>query len=276
MRRRLAVLAGSGGLVAQVVEAALRAGDKVQVFALDARQQPDGVKTVRADIDNPLGIVFAIRLFRATHLVMAGGVALSDRQREGLARVARGDEAGSGETGLGDAALSSLGAAIRKLTGAELLGVHEVAPEVVAGPGLLAGPPPTDEAIAAGRRAIAAARAIGRLDLGQAVVVAGSRVVAAEDVGGTDELLARVAAHREAGLIGDGQGPLVLGKASKPQQPAEIDLPAIGPATVDGAARAGIGLIVVEPLRTLIVERGALEAAANAAGITIYGLAADA
>jgi DUF1009 family protein len=205
---------------------------------------------------------------------MAGSVHLSDRQREGLDKLASGSEAGNRQA-KGDAALSGLGAAVKKLTGAELIGVHDIAPELLASNGLIAGPAPTADALASARYAIAAARAIGRLDLGQAAVVAGARVIAAEDIAGTDDLLARVAVHRNAGLVGDGQSLLVLGKASKPQQPADIDLPAIGPATVHGAAAAGISLIAVEAKRTLLIDRPELVAAAEAAGITIYGLDAD-
>jgi DUF1009 family protein len=105
------------------------------------------------------------------------------------------------------------------------------------------------------------------------VVVAGARVVAAEDVGGTDELLQRVAEHRRRGRIGDGAGPLVLAKAAKPKQPLSIDLPAIGPDTVARAAEAGIGVIVVEPGRALLLDRAAMAAAAERHGITIIGLA---
>lgn len=273
MARRLAVLAGSGGLVAQVVAAAQLAGDRVQVLAFEERDAIPGARMARADINNPLGIVWSMKTFRATHVVMAGGLHLSDRQREGLAKFATGRES---TASLGDVALSGLAVAVKKFTGAELLGVHEIAPELLAEPGLIAGPAPDAAGLAAARLAIAAAQSVGRLDMGQAAVVAGARVVAAEDVAGTEELLRRVAAHRLAGLIGDGQGPLVLGKTSKPQQPAYVDLPAIGPDTVADAVAAGITLIAVEPLRTLLIDRPALIAAAETHGVTIFGLALDA
>ncbi|HET8725945.1 MAG TPA: UDP-2,3-diacylglucosamine diphosphatase LpxI, partial [Alphaproteobacteria bacterium] len=108
---------------------------------------------------------------------------------------------------------------------------------------------------------------------GQAAVVSGRRVVAVEDVGGTDELLARVGRYRDAGLVGDGSSPLVLAKASKPQQPAFVDLPAIGPRTVENAATAGVRLIVIEAGRALLLERAALFAAAEAQAVGLYALA---
>jgi DUF1009 family protein len=100
--------------------------------------------------------------------------------------------------------------------------------------------------------------------------------VAAEDVAGTDDLLARTARYRAAGLIGDAaETPLVLAKACKPQQPLFVDLPAIGPETIRGASNAGMSLIALEAGRTLLLERRRLVDAANAAGIAIIGLTID-
>lgn len=270
MARRLSVLAGSGALVSHVVDAALAAGDAVQVVAFAPQPQREGVLMARGDLADPTGAMAAIAAFGTTHVVLAGALTISDRHREGLAGLA-----GAAATSLGDAGLSGVTVAIEKFTGARVVGVHEIAADLLAGAGHLAGPQATEAQLAVARLALGAAREIGRLDLGQAAVAAGSRVVAAEDVGGTDELLARVAAHRAAGRVGDGTGPIVLAKAAKPQQPLHVDLPAIGPDTITGAARAGIGLIAVEAGRALVLERAALLAAAEALGVAVVGLAID-
>lgn len=271
MPRRLSVLAGSGALVSHVVEAALAAGDVVQVVGFAPQPERSGVVLVAGDLRNPTGAIAAIAAFKTTHVVLAGGLTISDGDREVLAGFAGGGPGGA----QGDAALSSVTAAIEKFSGAKVIGVHDVAADILADAGRIAGRAPTDAELAAARQGLAAAREIGRLDLGQAVVIAGRRVVAAEDVGGTDELLARVAAHRDAGRIGDGAGPFVLAKAAKPQQPLHVDLPAIGPDTIAGAAAAGIGVIAVEAARSLILERAALVAAAERHGIAVVGLGAD-
>jgi DUF1009 family protein len=118
------------------------------------------------------------------------------------------------------------------------------------------------------------ARNAGALDLGQAVVVAGRRAIATEDIAGTDALLARVQKFRRLGLTADGASPLVLAKCAKPDQPKFVDLPAIGPVTVTKAHRAGISLIAVEAGATLLIERGKLAQLAATARIVILGLAA--
>lgn len=269
--RRLSVLAGSGALVSHIVDAALAAGDAVQVVGFAAQPDRPGVLLVAGDLANPTAAISAIVGFRATHVVLAGGLTISDRDRETIAGFAIGVPGAA----QGDAALSSVTAAIEKFSGAKVIGVHEIAADLLAGTGQIAGRSATDAELAAARQGLAAAREIGRLDLGQAVVVAGRRIVAAEDVGGTDELLIRVAAHRAAGRIGDGSGPLVLAKAAKPQQPLYVDLPAIGPDTVAGAARAGVTIIAVEARKSLILDRAALIAAADSHGIAVVGLSID-
>ncbi|WP_197279391.1 UDP-2,3-diacylglucosamine diphosphatase LpxI domain-containing protein [Devosia sp. A16] len=271
MSRRLSVLAGSGALVSHVVAAAMAAGDAVQVVGFAPQPERAGVLLVGGDLRNPTGAIAAIVAFKATHVVLAGGLMISDGDREALARFAGGGHGAA----QGDAALSSVTAAIEKFSGAKVIGVHEVAADLLAPIGQVAGRSPTAAELAAARQGLVAAREIGRLDLGQAVVVAGRRVVAAEDVGGTDELLERVAAHRAAGRIGDGAGPLVLVKAAKPQQPLHVDLPAIGPDTLSGAVAAGISAIAVEAARSLILARSELVAAADRYGIAVIGLGAD-
>ena len=270
MSRRLTVIAGSGALVDHVVAAARRAGDEVQIVGV-VPQPPRAVPVLAAGLD-PTRIIAAIRTFSSTHVVLAGGVSLSDRDRQQLhGFLTDGRESSSA----GDAALSAAAHAIQRHSGAIMLGAHELAADLLAAPGHIAGPPLDPAYGETCALAIVAARAIGRLDLGQAVVVADRRVVAAEDLGGTDELLRRVRRYREQGLVGDGAGAVVLAKAAKPQQPLHVDMPAIGPATILGAAAAGIGIIVVEAGRVLLLERTELEALATEHGISIVALFAD-
>lgn len=273
---RLSLFAGGGALVSHVVDAALAAGYKVQVLALTPRQDRLPVKVVTADLANPLKIIWSLNVFRTTHIAMAGGIHLPDKAREGLIRFANGNAPATetmAEAPVGDAALAALGKVLKKMTGADLVGVHEISPDLLAGSGQLAGPLLTDFGTAT--FALETARAIGALDIGQAVVVAGRRVVAVEDIGGTDALIARVADLRKAGLTGDGSAPLILAKAMKPQQPGFADLPAIGPETILRCAEAGIAGVVVEAGRSLVLQRADFIAAAQQHGIAVAGLTLD-
>jgi DUF1009 family protein len=271
MAERLALIAGSGALVSEVIAAARQRGYELRLLTLGRRRDLRDLDPVPFSLADPQSAVDAIRAFGATSFVMAGGVSISDIARERLARFFRGGRADA----VGDAGLSGLATDLARLTGAKLLGVHEIAPELVAPEGLLAGPQPTQVQRDTAAYALSLARRAGALDLGQAVVVAGRRAIAAEDIAGTDALLARVQRFRRLGLSADGASPLVLAKSAKPDQPMYVDLPAIGPVTVARARRAGIGVIAVQAGATLLIQRSKLVAAADAAGISVLGLPAD-
>jgi DUF1009 family protein len=106
-----------------------------------------------------------------------------------------------------------------------------------------------------------AAREIGRLDIGQAVVVVRGAVAAVEAIEGTDAMIAR--AHQLAGNGG------VLVKICKPDQDLRFDLPTIGLKTIENANRSGITAIFIEAGRTLMLDPDGVVRAANRAGIAI-------
>lgn len=272
MSERLALIAGSGALVPEVISAARNRGYELKLLTLGRRRDLRELNPVPFSLADPQAAVDAIKAFGATAFVMAGGVSISDIARERLARFFRG----AGRIGLpsvGDAGLSGLAGDLARLTGARPMGVHEIAPELVAPEGRLAGPEPSRVQFDTAVHALWLARKAGALDLGQAVVVAGHRAIAAEDIGGTDALLARVRRFRRLGLAADGDSPLVLAKCSKPDQPRYVDLPAIGPVTIARARQAGIVVIAVEAGATILIQKARLLAAADAAGITLLGLA---
>jgi len=278
MAKRLSVFAGTGDLVPHAVEAALKAGYKVQVLALTPRTDLAGVKVINADLSNPLGLIWSLKIFRTSHVVLAGGITLTDGQREGLAKFANNNSdrpSGVPSQALGDAALTGLATVLKKMTGADLVGVHEIAPDLLADKGLLAGPALTDEQSRSAAFALRMAREIGRLDIGQAVVVVGEHVISAEDLSGTDGLLARVGGYHANGLAGGGHAPLVLAKAVKPQQPLFADLPAIGPDTVTNAKAAGVSIVAVEAGKSIVIERERLIAAAERENISVVGMTID-
>lgn len=262
-------MAGRGVLPLDLLAAAKTGGWEVQFLSFIDRPDTGNTPVRRIEIAKPLDIVLAIRRFKSTHICMAGGVVVSDKGREGFFKALKPAKPRSRTAG--DTGLSKLGKALELATGAKLIGVHEIMPELLAGKGLIAGPKPDRLLAAAGHFAIETAIAAGALDLGQAVVCSGHRVVAVEDIAGTDALLQRVGEFRRRGLVGDGSTALVLAKAKKPNQPMFADLPAIGPDTIDTANTAGIGAIFVEAGRSILIDRKTLAARAQKHGITVYG-----
>jgi DUF1009 family protein len=105
---------------------------------------------------------------------------------------------------------------------------------------------------------------VGRLDIGQCVVIKDRVVVAVEAVEGTDEAI-----KRGGHLAKDGA---VVVKRCKPQQDLRFDLPAIGPRTIDIMASVSASVLAVEAGRTIILDREVTLKKAQAAGIAVVGM----
>jgi DUF1009 family protein len=117
------------------------------------------------------------------------------------------------------------------------------------------------------------ARGIAGFDLGQTVVIAAGACVAVEAMEGTDATIARAGEifrtlGEEASTL---ERRLTVVKVAKPNQDMRFDVPVVGVPTIDGMRTAGATCLCVEAGRTLIFDREAMVAAANAAGITIIG-----
>ncbi|WP_284219799.1 UDP-2,3-diacylglucosamine diphosphatase LpxI domain-containing protein, partial [Shinella yambaruensis] len=102
----------------------------------------------------------------------------------------------------------------------------------------------------------------------------GGRVVALEGAEGTDAMLERVAGLRAAGRI-SARRKGVLVKLCKPEQDLRADLPSIGVETLRRARAAGLAGIAVEAGRSLVLERAALVAEADANGLFVTGIVPD-
>jgi DUF1009 family protein len=128
---------------------------------------------------------------------------------------------------------------------------------------------PSEKASADVAIAFEAARAIGRIDAGQAAVAVDGLVVALEALEGTDAMLDRVRQLRERRRVSWRGRAGVLAKCAKPQQDLRIDMPTIGPATVEAAAAVGLAGIAVEAGRVMIVSREETVQAADRHGMFI-------
>ena len=151
-------------------------------------------------------------------------------------------------------------------------GADQVVAELTLGEGPLGRHAPNESHWLDINRAMAAARALGQLDIGQAAVAARGVVLAVEAQEGTDALLRRCA-ELPVALRGVAEAPVgVLAKAPKPIQDRRIDLPTIGAATLVAAARAGLAGVVGEAGALLIVDRAAVIETADALGLFVVGL----
>lgn len=132
--------------------------------------------------------------------------------------------------------------------GMTVRGIHEVMSDLLVKPGILGRHKPDKQALVDIRRGIDVALALGKLDVGQSVVVQQGLVLGVEGIEGTDELIRRCGEYRRKGDGG------VLVKLRKPQQDMRIDLPTIGPRSVSRAQESGLRGIVVHAGNGLIVD----------------------
>jgi UDP-2,3-diacylglucosamine hydrolase len=108
------------------------------------------------------------------------------------------------------------------------------------------------------------------VDVGQGAVVAQGLCLAVEALPGTDAMLAAVA-DLPGGLRPDpAQGRGLFYKAPKPGQDLRIDLPALGPRTVEQAAAAGLGGIAWQAGGVICLDLPAMIAQANRAGLFLW------
>jgi UDP-2,3-diacylglucosamine hydrolase len=173
----------------------------------------------------------------------------------------------------GDDHLLSSVARIIEQQGFRMVGIKDIAPDLLMPEGAITRAVPDGDTLADIARGRSVLDALGPFDIGQAAVVIDGHVVAVEDIEGTDGLLARVARLRAEGRIRAKPGRGVLVKAPKAGQDLRFDLPTIGLRTVEGAAMAGIAGIAVIAGNTLAAEPQALIESADARQLFVIGLA---
>jgi len=172
-----------------------------------------------------------------------------------------------------DHLLSGIGRILER-DGFRMVGIKDVAPDLLMPTGCLTHATPDARAEADIARGCEVLRALSAFDIGQAVVVIDGHVVGVEDIEGTDGLLARIAGLREAGRIRAAANRGVLVKAPKIGQDLRFDLPTVGARTVAGARDAALAGIAVAAGNTQVVDPQAVIAAADAAGLFVTGVAA--
>lgn len=270
---RIGILAGGGRLPLMIAESVAARGQTVHIVAIEGEADPAIARFPHTWVNwGQIGrMVATLRGEGADQLVIAGAVTRPDlwriRPDAGFFRslpqivhlLAGGDD-------------SVLTRVVRffEAKGLSVRGVHEVAPDLLAGTGRMGGVALAGEDEADAELGFAVRQALGAVDAGQAVVAAQGKVLAIEGAEGTDAMLQRVAAlpGRDAPGVRCG----VLAKGPKPGQELRVDMPAIGPRTVEQAAAAGLAGVVVEAGAVLVLDRDEAIRIADASGFAIHGL----
>jgi DUF1009 family protein len=266
----IGIIAGGGRFPLLFAESARRAGHRVVAVAHRNETDPALAEKVDAITWVKLGqvghLLEALKSGGATQSVMLGAITkrrfFADAMLDAtglrvLARVAiRSD----------DNLLRALARFLEE-EGVPIVDATPFLSDRLAPEGVLGRHAPTDEELADARYGLELARGIGKLDLGQTVVVKDRVALAVEALEGTDACI------RRGGELAKSGG-FTVAKAVKPEQDRRFDLPAVGPDTVETIRVAGGRLLAMEAGATLVMDLDRMIEQANAAKIVLVGVRA--
>jgi DUF1009 family protein len=262
MSGRLGIVAGSGGLPLSI----LRAHPDAYCVSLQGMPHNMPPQSVAEHRIEQLGALFCdLHAHGVTRVVMAGAMVRPQLDPTALdvetAALAPAFQAAMQQ---GDDGLLRHIVMLFETRGFTVVGAHDLVSCLTASAGLLCGPEPDGTAQSDTQKACEILTALSPYDLGQAAVVADGLCLGIETLQGTDALLETVIAtppHKRPKAKG------VLVKLPKVGQDLRVDMPTIGPRTIEGAQRAGLGGIVIAANSVLILDRSDTLAAARHAGL---------
>jgi DUF1009 family protein len=267
--KRVALVAGNGVMPLQIIKSCREKGvDVFTVCLVPFAREEDyaDVPHVMARIGEVGKILNYFRENDAMDIVMSGGIKRPAFKElipdwEGTKMLAKLALKKLGDDSLFRAVIADLEA-----RGFRVRGIEEVVPEMMFYEGIYGKVKPSKDDMEDIRRGIEVAKALGAVDVGQAVVVQEGMVLAVEAAEGTDMMLERAAAVRKPG-----KAPVMV-KIKKPGQDTRTDMPAIGIRTIEKLKACGIGGIAVESGGILVIERRETIECADREGIFIIGM----
>jgi len=273
--QRIAILAGGGALPNAVAQSATRMGNFVHIIGIEGEADSSIEEHSHCWIKwGELGrLLKNIEAEKCSELIIIGSVTRPD-----LSEV-RFDFGALkhlptilGLTIGGDNTVLSGVVKLFESNGLNVRGAHELAPDLVAPVGCLGRHQPDEMALKDIERAGKLLDALAPLDAGQGVVVTHEHVIAIEAVEGTDAMLTRAAGLQQWGRSKKNTKAGVLVKKPKLGQDMRIDMPAIGPKTIQGAIAAGLSGVAISAGNVLLADRDEMIRRADDAGLFIVGI----
>lgn len=263
----IGLIAGGGRFPILFAESARRAGHRVVAAAHVNQTDPALEKAVDGFTWVKLGqfgkVVEVLRAAGCTQAVMLGGITKARFFRDAwldalgvqiMARLAVKSD---------DNVLRAIASALEE-RGLPVTDPSAFLQDRLAREGVMGRHEPSEEQWVDARYGLELARAIGRLDLGQTVVVKDRVAVAVEALEGTDACIRRGGELAREGAV--------VVKAVKPGQDRRFDLPAVGPDTVDSMKESGCQVLAVEAGSTLVMDLDEMVRRADKAKIALVGL----
>lgn len=264
---QIGLIAGIGDLPAVIAGDAKDRGHKVITVALENLASPvlnelsDKIKWI--NVGKVGELIETFKKSGVTEVIMAGKVPKSLLYKSKITPDLRAIKLlFSLKDKSDDSILNALTGELEK-EGIRIIDTAAFSPNLLTPEGVLTVTPPSQDEwkdIEFGWRI---AKEIGKLDIGQTVVIKGKAVMAVEAIEGTDEAILRGGKWADEGSV--------VVKVSKPQQDMRLDVPVVGTATLTAMISARARVLAVEAQRSIIVGREKLVKEADAAGISIVG-----
>ncbi|MDR0795180.1 MAG: UDP-2,3-diacylglucosamine diphosphatase LpxI [Tannerella sp.] len=268
-RKKLGMIAGDGMMPVEIIKHCNATGRELFVIGLEPFANEEALKDaphIFAKIAEAGKMIMALKKNNVHEIVLAGGIKRPSFKEmipdwEGLKIIAKLAMKKMSDDNLFRVVMDQI-----EERGFKVVGVEEVMPEMLFSAGIYGRHKPSDEDIDDINRGITVAKALGAVDVGQAVVVQEGMVLAVEAIEGTDMMLSRAAMLKK-----EGKAPVLI-KILKPGQDRRVDLPAIGLQTIKTLKRYGMKGIAVEAGNILLIEREAVIQLADREGIFILGV----
>jgi len=273
---RLALIAGNGVIPRQIAEALDAAGRDFRVIAIKGEADEETRRKANTELGwGEIGRLYAfLNKTGCKEVLLIGGVSrrpdflsfLADfgtlKRLPAIVRALAG----------GDDSLLTKVIRLFEEEGFRVVGIKDVAPQLLASSGVLGRVKPSKADWLDLGLALEATKRLGELDIGQAAVAVGDRVIALEGAEGTDAMLQRCAELKSSGRVRALGRAGVLVKTAKPNQDLRVDLPTVGPTTIDLALAAGLAGIAVEAQGALIADKTDTLKKADEAGLFVVGI----
>jgi DUF1009 family protein len=263
----LGLIAGNGRFPFLVAEAAKRRGQRVVLVKLKEETDPGLEALVDETHEVSLGqlgaCIAALRKSGVQEAIMAGQV----RHRQIFSGIVPDLTLMGVLTRLAlkntDSLIGGVADALER-GGIRLISSVRLLTDQLAQEGVMVGKKPGRDELKAVEYGVTIASELGRLDLGQTVVVKDRAVVALEAMEGTDETIAR-----GGRLAGPG---VVVVKMAKPHQDLRFDVPVVGLKTLDALLAVKASVLAVEAHKTLLLDKPSFLTAAAGMGLTVVGV----
>ena len=268
-QKKLGLIAGGGMMPVEIIRHCNNTGREIFVVGLESFAHEEQLKEaphIFAKIGEAGKILKAFKKNNVCEIVLAGGIKRPSFKEmipdwEGMKIAAKLAVKKMSDDKLFRAVMDEI-----ESHGFKVVGIEEVVPEMMFSEGIYGKVKPSGEDMDDIRRGITVAKALGAVDVGQAVVVQEGMVLAVEAIEGTDMMLSRAATVKK-----EGKAPVMV-KVLKPGQDMRTDLPAMGLQTVEQLKKYGMGGIAVEAGGILLIEREAVIEMADREGIFIIGI----